>query len=261
MAYVIAQISDVHIGGPTRGSGERFSDALAEINSMTLPPDLVLLTGDLTHSGSTEQWDELLERLSALEVPWEAIRGNHDQPIRELVGHRSLDAGPLRLILIDSATEVFSQVDAEWLDAQLRMHPNKPTVVAIHHPPFETGIWWMDCVGMTGGDVFEAVVRQHPQVIKVLCGHAHRLIQTNWGACSIWVCPSTSVTIAADLDPKHHPAETAETPTFSMHAYTGRDIVSHLVPVGAAAKRAPINDPAFITFIRGVQANRPSAFE
>jgi 3',5'-cyclic-AMP phosphodiesterase len=236
------------------------SGALAEINSMTLPPNLVLLTGDLTHSGSTQEWDELLARLSVLSVPWEAIRGNHDQAIRELVGHRTIEAGPLRLILIDSAMEVFSQVDAEWLHTQLRMHPEQPTVIAIHHPPFDTGIWWMDCVGMTGGDVFETVVRQHPQVIKVLAGHAHRLIQTNWGTCSLWVCPSTSVTIAADLDPNHHPAETAETPTFSMHAYTGRGIVSHLVPVGTAAKRAPINDPGFISFIRGVQANRVSTF-
>jgi 3',5'-cyclic AMP phosphodiesterase CpdA len=46
--YVIAQLSDVHIGGPHVGSGERFSEAIAEINAMQRQPDLVLLTGDNT---------------------------------------------------------------------------------------------------------------------------------------------------------------------------------------------------------------------
>ena len=107
---------------------------------------------------------------------------------------------------IDSAMAAF---DAEWLDAELSRRNDVESVIAIHHPPFETGIWWTDCVGLAGAELFEDVVRRHPHVIKVLSGHVHRTIQTNWAGCSLWVSPSTSVTVAGDLHPDHDPAETA----------------------------------------------------
>lgn len=255
---MIAQISDVHIGGPSVGSGQRFSMAIDEINAMTRAPDLVLLTGDLTHNGMPEEWHELCERLGVLRAPWQAIAGNHDQKIIQLAGHRAIDAGPLRLVMLDSSQEVFGADDVAWLDQELAAHHSHPTIIAIHHPPFETGIWWMDCVGMAGSELFEAVVRRHAQVIKVLSGHVHRLIQTNWGTCALWVCPSTAVSVAIDIDPQHDPAETAEGPSFSLHVYTGGCIVSHVVPVGPSAVRAPLapHAPDFITWVRGVQQAR-----
>ena len=262
MGYLIAQLSDIHIGGPAAGSGDRFSMAIDEINTMTRAPDLVLLTGDLTHAGTREEWDELQERLNVLKTPWQAIPGNHDRPIAELAGNRAIDAGPLRLVLLDTSNDTFTTDDAAWLDQELTSNPSTPTVIAIHQPPFETGIWWMDCLGLKGAGFFEAVVRRHPHVIKVLSGHVHRLIQTNWATCSLWVCPSTAVAIAVDLDPAHSPAESNEAPTFSLHAYTGSAFVSHLVPVGAPAKRALIEHraPKFIQSVRETHASGQGAF-
>ncbi|MEZ5229505.1 MAG: metallophosphoesterase [Acidimicrobiales bacterium] len=262
MVYVIAQVSDAHVGGPNVGSGDRLSLAIDEINRMSRRPDLVLLTGDNTHNGTPQEWSEVLDRLGALEVPWEAIAGNHDRPIEALADHRAIDAGPLRLVLLDAGSNVFTENDASWLDAELSAHTDQPTVVAIHAPPFETGIWWMDCVGLGGADRFETVVRRHPQVLQVLSGHVHRLIQTNWGGCSLWVCPSTAISVAIDLDPNHDPAETAEAPTFSLHAYTDRGVVSHLVPVGVAAQRSLIvdNAPDFVQWARTAQQDRASLF-
>ena len=120
----------------------------------------------------------------------------------------------------------------------------------------------MDCVGLNGIETFERVVRRHDQVIKVLSGHVHRAIQTNWNGCSLWVCPSTSITFAGDIHPDHEPAETAESPAFSLHVYTGKGIVSHIVPVGPDARRSPIkeNAPDFVAWVRGVQAKRESLF-
>jgi Icc protein len=262
MAYVIAQVSDIHIGGPLGGSGDRFSAAVDAINAMTLAPDLVLLTGDLTDHGSAAEWDELQRRLQALRAPWTAIRGNHDRGIADLAGHRAIDAGPLRLVLLDSSAEDFAADDAAWLEAELARNADRRTVVAIHHPPFETGIWWMDCLGMRGAELFEAVVRRHHHVEQVVCGHVHRPIHTQWGGCSVWVCPSTYVTIAADLDPAHEPAHSAEGPSFSLHAYTGAGVISHVVPVGAPARRSIIgsDEPEFVAGLRAQQRRRGSHF-
>ena len=229
---------------------------------MTRRPDLVLLTGDLTQDGSAAQWAELRDRLGALTVAWEAMPGNHDQRLTEVAGHRCVVAGPLRLVLLDTSCEVFTEDDERWLDAELAAHPDGPVVVAIHHPPFETGIWWMDCVGLTGSERVERVVRRHPQVIQVLSGHIHRLIQTNWGGCTLWVCPSTAVSVAVDLDPQHDPAESAEPPTFSLHVYTSAGVVSHVVPVGAGAARTLIgaSSPDFVARVRAIQATRTTTF-
>lgn len=260
---MIAQLSDIHVGGPNVGSGDRFSAALAEINDMARQPDLVLLTGDNTHNGTDDEWQEVKDRLGVLRAPWEAISGNHDRSIDEIAGHRSMQAGPLRLVLLDTSHDTFTTDDEVWLDEELSSNPGTQTVVAIHQPPFETGIWWMDCVGLEGSDILERVVRRHVQVIKVLSGHVHRVIQTNWGGCSLWVCPSTSISVAGDIHPDHDPAETAEPPSFSLHVYTGKGIVSHIVPVGPAARRSPIeaNAPGFVEWVRSVQADRESLFK
>jgi hypothetical protein len=60
--------------------------------------------------------------------------------------------------------------------------------------------------------------------------------------------------------PAPSPAETAEGPSFSLHAYTGDGIVSHVVPVGPAATRTAIDSPEFLARVRDVQSTRTSAF-
>ena len=71
MAYVIAQLSDIHIGGPSAGSGERFSMAVDELNAMTRQPDLVLLTGDVTHNAIDDEWNEKAANIEASDIPLE----------------------------------------------------------------------------------------------------------------------------------------------------------------------------------------------
>lgn len=263
MTVVIAQISDVHLGGPNPGSGERFSEAIDAINSMSRQPDLVLVTGDVTHAGSREEWDEFIARITPLRAPWDALRGNHDRRIDAHAGHRSIDLDELHVVLLDTSTDEFTDDDAAWLDAHLDEHRAAPTAIAVHHPPFETGIFWMDCVGLRGIDRFEAVVRRHAQVRHVMSGHVHRPITTTWAGCLVTVCPSTSVAVAGDLDPRHDPAETDEPPMIALHAYLDSSVVSHTIAVGAAAHRTPISiaAPAFVDWARAERARRTSPFD
>lgn len=263
MARVIAQISDVHIGGPNPGSGDRFSEAIAAINSMSRQPDLVLITGDLTHSGEPTEWAEFRERIAPLRARWDAVRGNHDRPIDAYAGHRTLDLDDLHVVLTDTSSDQFAEADAAWLDADLAAHAGRPTAIAIHHPPFETGIWWMDCVGLRGADRFEAVVRRHPHVRHVMSGHVHRPITTTWAGCLVTVCPSTSVAVAGDLDPDHDPSETNEPPMIALHAYLPESVVSHVVAVGPMSARSSITStaPEFVAWAREQQVGRHSQFK
>jgi Icc protein len=73
---LIAQISDVHVGG-SRYRRELLREAIAEINAAE--PDLVVVAGDLTDDGYPDQYPPAQEELSALACP-HVIRvpGNHD---------------------------------------------------------------------------------------------------------------------------------------------------------------------------------------
>ncbi len=259
---MVVQISDVHIGGPNVGAGERFSAAIEAVNAMARQPDLVLITGDLTHRSDPAEWSEFGARLAVLRAPCEVLRGNHDRRIAAHVDNRAFDLGALRFVLLDTSGDEFSASDEVWLERELEAAAAIPTVIALHHPPFETGIWWMDCVGLQGAERFERVVRRHGSVRHVMSGHVHRPIITTWAGTLLTVCPSTSVAVAGDLDPAHDPAETVEPPMIALHTYLADTVVSHVVAVGPAAARTSISStaPDFVAWAREVQSSRSSEF-
>ena len=73
---LIAQLSDIHIGG-ARHHGTLLRNAIAEINDATL--DVVVIAGDITDEGYPDQYGEAREQLEALACPnVVAVPGNQD---------------------------------------------------------------------------------------------------------------------------------------------------------------------------------------
>jgi 3',5'-cyclic AMP phosphodiesterase CpdA len=252
----IVQISDLHVTAD-EGSTRRFVDtnaslhvAVDALNALSVRPDLVLATGDLTDHGTPEDYALLMAALRRLELPLYLLPGNHDDVrvlAEELGGelgylpasgdHLSyvIDEYAVRIVMLDTTDPerhdgVFPRTRAEWLDAVLRAAPERPTMVAMHHPPFDTGIWWMDVVGLEGRARFEAVIRSHPQVVRVVCGHIHRPGFTGWGSAVVSICPSTAHQVQFDLDPAAHPRMTRETPAYQSHRYADGAFVTNTVP-------------------------------
>ena len=262
---LIAQISDLHIaedGNYIRefvDANVKLAAAVAYLNAMQLRPDVVLATGDLTDHGRAEQYELLDAILRPLEIPLLLIPGNHDEPRpfldRFASTHPYLPAqGPIdyviddydvRLVAIDSTRldhhdGEIDREQLEWLDRTLRARGDDPTVVFLHHPPFTTGIWWMDCIGLTGAGALESVVRRHPQVRLVVAGHLHRPITTNWGATVVSTAPSTTHQVACNLHPEHEPVIAAEPPMLQLHWFTGDAFVSHTTMFEEPAGRVEI---------------------
>ena len=67
-----------------------------------------------------------------------------------------VDDFPVRLVALDSTIagsprrRSSTPRSSRGLDATLAAAPDRPTLIFLHHPPFETGVWWMDCIGLTG---------------------------------------------------------------------------------------------------------------
>ena len=174
-------------------------------------PGLVLATGDLAERGSPHEYRRLRTLLGGLEIPYFLIPGNHDDRealrkafrdhryLRTFERHASyaIDAWPLRILALDSTLSGYSGgfVDDErlaWLAAELEAHPRRPTILAMHHPPFRTGVPALDRNGFRNVEALGAVVRAHPQIARIISGHLHTVLIRPWNGTIACTAPSTS---------------------------------------------------------------------
>jgi len=252
---LIAQITDMHVvpRGETfyeqLDTNAMLAQAVTHLNDLDPPVDLVLVTGDLTEHGTTEEYETLRELLGPLRAPFYMIPGNHDDRDTFLRSFEDIDYLPepgspfahyvvedhaLRLIGLDTTVPgthdgLFCDERLSWLDAQLGATPERPTLLFMHTPPFETGIKWMDASGVVGGRRMAEVVRRHSQVVQVLCGHIHRPIHVAWGGTTASVAPGTAHQIALTLGGIHALSIVMEPPAVQLHAWLPPlGLVSHL---------------------------------
>ncbi len=251
---LIAQVTDIHLGFDPGNPGEfnrqRLDRTLAVLASLEPQPDMLLATGDLIDRGDKESYERLKEAFASCPFPVHMAFGNHDQrssfaavfPERPLDGgflQYVVDAGPLRLIVLDTLEEgrhggAFCKARADWLTARLDEDSATPTLIVQHHPPVEVGIAWMNTHPQEPwvtrlGDC----LRGRRNVFGLVCGHIHRAATTNWLDICVSVCPSTAPQVALDLrpiDPDTPDGRNmiiAEPPGYALHWWNGRELISH----------------------------------
>jgi Icc protein len=215
---LVAQITDLHVVGKDQlcqgrvATHAQLQEAVAHINGLDPRPDVVLVTGDLTDHGTIEEYGVVREILAVLRPPVYLIPGNHDR--RDILleafvdhsylprpgapfAHYVIEEYPVRLVGLDSTIPgrsdgLLCDERLTWLDDTLRAAPQRPTMIFMHHPPFRTGIRWVDAIGLHGARKMEAIVARHTQVEWVACGHIHRPIQVAWGGTMAGTAPSAS---------------------------------------------------------------------
>jgi 3',5'-cyclic AMP phosphodiesterase CpdA len=254
---ILAQISDLHVMRAEKRAYGVFDTtaylarAVDRLNALSPRPDVVLITGDLVDAGSADEYARLAAGLARLEVPYRLIPGNHDaraalraafpsQPW-EGVGDGFCqyvdDTWPVRIVALDSLApgEVAGLLCAtrlEWLDRVLARDPARPTMVMIHHPPFDTGIDHMDRLPLRGVEGLAAVLARHDCVLRVVSGHAHRPMSATLGGRACTTCPSTAHHFALDLEPGMPARWTPEPPGFQLHRYLGgMRLVTHTTTI------------------------------
>ena len=254
---LIAQLSDPHVveeGELLLGEIDTATflrAAVEHVNRLDPQPDLVLLTGDLVNEGRPAQYEHLRRLLEPLQAPYHLVPGNHDltEDLREAFplqvhgepGGRAdgVLEGPLRVITLDSSRypEPGGSLDPEqleWLDQALAAAPDQPTVVAVHHPAFATGIEHMDAMALDAAASagLAAVIAQHPQVERVLSGHLHRSINRRFAGTIAMTAPSTAHAVHLDLG-NGRAAWNHEPPAILLHLLMpAGGVVTHLEVIG-----------------------------
>jgi Icc protein len=213
----ILQISDTHIVGsgklvsgrletevPFRRLVQRIGDIRDQIGTV----DAVLVSGDLSDDGSVESYRTFREILAPLELPVYVIPGNHDarEPMRaaflndgylpdtgKLNWHRQI--GDVHVIGLDSLVEGQGGGRLDWptlefLGDTLDAIENGPVLLAMHHPPFKTGIGFMDSIGMGNTAELIEVLSGFDNELRIACGHIHCMMAVGIGRHIAIAAPS-----------------------------------------------------------------------
>lgn len=265
---IIAQITDTHIRIPGKLAYRRvdtakyLAAAVAHVNALDPAPDIVVMTGDLVDFANPVEYDHLSSLIAPLEAPVFLLPGNHDGrdemrtsfPEHEYLPREgflnyAIEAWPVRLVAVDTLVPgegggLVCDERLAWLDRTLAVAPEKPTIVAMHHPPFRTGISFMDGHGLKNSDRFASVIARHPQVERIIAGHLHRSIQCRVGGTVATTCPSPAHQIALDLHPGATLGFAMEPPGYQLHVwFEGTGIVTHTVTIGSFDGPYPFREP------------------
>jgi Icc protein len=257
----IAQISDLHIKPPGHlaygrvDTARAFERCVAALNEFAPRPDLVVISGDLADTPTTEEYEYLKRLLAPLRLPFVGIPGNHDS--RELMRsafpkaayafpsgplNQRVEIGGLDLVLLDSSVhgKPHGELDAptlQWLETTLASSNGLPALLFLHHPPFNTGIWHMDRQNLRNADELAVIVRRHPRVQLVAAGHVHRATLTMFAGVPATICPAPNHAVDLDLEQLREPSFRVEPPAFHLHSWFAGEgfgsVVTHQVPIGA----------------------------
>jgi 3',5'-cyclic-AMP phosphodiesterase len=243
---ILAQLSDPHLTEDDPSRVRSLREAVNTLLGLSTPPDGVVVTGDLTDHGRPAEYALLRAELARLPMPVYPLPGNHDEVGALLAAFPAIPAANyavtvagVRLLCCDSTVPGRAGgelSDPEWLDAALGEEPGTPAVVAMHHPPFDVGVGWIDDMGHARPERLAAVVARHPQVVRVIAGHVHAGSVRAFAGTVATTCPSTYRQL--DIDPGGRPTALDAPPGLALHLIDGLSAVTHFRPVGAA--RVPV---------------------
>jgi 3',5'-cyclic-AMP phosphodiesterase len=210
----LVQITDCHLGAEAGGrllnidTDESLAAVVALVRLQQPRMDALLMTGDLSDSGSATAYRRVLAATAGLASTERWLPGNHDlaATMRTTLGdddrlQRSLVLGAWHIIMLDSAVpgEIGGQLTGEELAAlrsSLQHQPQRHTLICVHHPAVPVGCAWIDSQMMANADEFWHVIADFPQVRSVLSGHVHQTFETQRQGIRVLTSPSTCVQFA-----------------------------------------------------------------
>ncbi len=153
--FRIAQISDIHFGGPLSLPAEDMDAIIARVDE--LGPDAVVIAGDLTTAGYDWEFEQAAEWLDRIQFPKLVIAGNHDarnvgymqfeRRIGELYSRLRVELDPIRAERLGATGVTIAGLDSSepdldegrigrdrypWIREQFT-EPDDIRVVAVHH--------------------------------------------------------------------------------------------------------------------------------
>jgi len=224
----ILQISDTHIvaKGPlvsnvldTASTLEKLIIRINQLQDKHNDIEGILVSGDISDDGSLASYQRFKSIMASIGLPTYVIPGNHDnrENMREafqsdkiftktgpLNWHKKI--GNINIIGLDTLIEgkgegYLGHKSLEYLKETLTNLHSQPTILALHHPPFETGIKFMDDIGLKNKDEFKDIISNFNGELRVVCGHIHCMMVASLNNHVVISSPSPSSNFEYDTRP------------------------------------------------------------
>lgn len=247
---LLVQLTDTHIEAPGKllydkvDTAQHLAESVCEINDMKPQPDLVMVTGDLVETPSTASYEHFAELITSVRAPVYLMPGNHDDPqmMLEMFGKTPMfpavhatyqyviESFGVRILALNShfrGSELpdFDALRLQWLHETL-LESDRPTLIAIHHPPMKTGIGFIDMVGALWYSGIADVIAQNPQVQLVISGHGHTDLVGRIGHALVYMAGSTAHQLIAARGQDQAPAFDMRRAPPVLHHWVGTGFVS-----------------------------------
>lgn len=264
----ILQLSDPHIvpyGQLAYGvvdTAAALSEAIATINRdqhLFGPIDLAVVTGDITDFGTPEEYERFKIIMKPLGIPYLVLPGNHDrrENLRQAFAGEdwipksgeiiwSRDLANFGVIGLDTLVEDhhhgwLEEETLQFLRAELTNFGGKPVIVALHHPPFATGIVPMDINNLRNAEELRTILDDYPGESRIICGHVHRSVSTIFGSSLALIAPGVSHSVTLDQRIENPHTLSLEPGGFMLHEWR-QGLVSHTVATRFPSERYPFGE-------------------
>ncbi|WP_338548806.1 metallophosphoesterase [Roseovarius phycicola] len=219
------QLTDLHVVGKgmlcsnvldTRSILRDAVNRLLELRPALDPLDAVLITGDVSDDGSRDSYAFARTHLERLGLPLFLVPGNHDarDPMRAAFAGQEwmpknglidwqAQIGDTQLVGLDSLVEgqgggQLRGDSLAVLSDVLADNDDGPLIIMLHHPPIQTGICFMDAIGLENADALGAVLEGSNRDVTVIAGHVHGVHHGKIGGHVVATAPAICSGFALD---------------------------------------------------------------
>jgi len=200
----LIQISDCHIDDSEICMGVNTHQHLNAVieHISKVYADAVLVSGDLTHNGTSTSYKLLKEMLKPINTKLFVFSGNHDNPdnLSQSFGSELFSQFTLRdwrvihinSVQIGKTSGYVSKQSLQQLKAELDKSNSKHHLIALHHPIVPMDSTWDDSLSLENPkDLFD-IVNNYSNIKGILFGHAHESSEFERNNVKIISCPSTA---------------------------------------------------------------------
>ncbi|UGV27352.1 phosphodiesterase [Rhodopseudomonas boonkerdii] len=225
----------------------RLAIAVDTINATHRDIAFVIVTGDLAHWGEQGAYESLAAQLGRLDAPVILMLGNHDKrdafravfPQADRDDHgfvqkmRVTDAATI--VTMDTLNEdtpdhagILCGARLKFLENALTSAPtDRPLLLFQHHPPFDSGLRYMDTIKLANGEDEWKVIARTRKPDYLFMGHLHRPIAGTWRGIPFHIQRALTHQVAFDFEAQGHIPGTHEAPDYSFVSVADGNVVIH----------------------------------
>ncbi len=247
-------LSDTHLLPPGQQTFDMdpaayLDSCLESIREKHPDAELMVFGGDLTYNGQESAYRALARGLEGFPLKALFIPGNHDD--RKLMAEILPGVGPDEagflhqvrqtragaFILLDTQSGphdsrnhhgLLCPVRMEWLSARLEENRDRPVYLFMHHPPFASGLAFMDRTRLREPQKLAALLKPHSNIRHLFIGHLHRAVSGSWQDIPFSIPGATSFQLALDLGEKPDLTISLEPPSYAVVKLAEDSTIVHL---------------------------------